>query len=223
MQGLHQQIVLAVNGLLAKAEGAFFDDGADAGGGEHAAKACAACTDHLREGALGDKGHFKSAVDHGLLSHFGVKADVGSDHPADLLVVDELCSSVVFLAHRAAGAYAVIADVGEILDAALGECVDEPVSVAAAHKAAEHHCCAVGDQFNSFLDRYKFGHRVTSLLNNFQFEEQACRNRPFAPIISIYPLWEKRKIFFNNYRWFANRGPMCLSVKTSPDPAAETA
>ena len=158
MHRLHEQVLLAVDGLLAQAEGVVLHDGAHTGGGEHAAQTGAVGADHLSQRALGDQDDLQSALLHGLSGDLGVEAHVGGDELLDLMVVDQLGYAVVVLTHGAAGHGGVVADHSQVLHAALGQGIDELVSIATAHEAAEHNSGAVGDQLDRLFDRNELRH-----------------------------------------------------------------
>ena len=160
MDGGHQQVVLAVDGLLAQTIGVVLHNGAHAGGGEHAAQAGAIGPNHLSQRALGDKHDLQGAVLHGLGGDLGVQAHMGGDELLDLLVVDELSHAVVVLAHGAAGHGAVVANHGQVLDAAFGQGINKLVGVAAAHEAAEHDAGAVRNELDRLFDGYEFRHCI---------------------------------------------------------------
>ena len=158
MQRSHQQIVFAVDCLLAQAQRRLLDDRAYACGSEDAAETRAACADHLSHGALGNQDDFQCAFLHVLCCNFGVQTDVSCDELLDLVIVDELSYAVVILAERTAGHGSVVADHCQVLLAALCQSVDELMSVAAAHEAAEHYGSAVRDFGNSLFNRDNLTH-----------------------------------------------------------------
>ena len=71
VDGLHQQIVLAVDGLTAQAEGAVLHQGVDAHGGQDTAQTGAAGADALSQSTLGQQVDLQSALGV-LLAHLGV-------------------------------------------------------------------------------------------------------------------------------------------------------
>ena len=119
------------------------------------AKTCTACADHLDERTLRNKCGLQSTVE-GLDTDLGIKANVGSDHFAYLLVMDKLCHSVEILAHGAAGHSAVVADHGKVLNTALGKSVNEFMGISTSHEAAKHYAGAIGNKLNCLFYRYKF-------------------------------------------------------------------
>ena len=163
--GLHEQIVSAVNGLLAQAEGGVLHDGAHTGGGEHAAQAGAAGADHLRQSALGNQIHGQGLVHHALSAHVGGHAHVGGDDVLDLMVVHQLGHAVEFLAVGAGGHAAVVADDGQVLGALLSQSFDDVMGAAAAQEAAVHDGRPVGDHVHSLRNRNNLiAHSVTLLV-----------------------------------------------------------
>ena len=147
-----QQILPAINGQRLLAVG---DDGAHAGGGQHAAQARASGADLLRQGALGHQGDLHGARVHHL-AHFLVHADVGGDEVLDLTVVDQLLHAQ----QTPAGQAAIVADDGEVLHAGQGQGVHQLVRAAAAQEAAHHHAHPVLDQGSGLGDRCNFSHNT---------------------------------------------------------------
>ena len=144
MDGLHQQVILALDGLAAQAEGALLHQGVDAHGGQHAAKASAAGADALGQGALGQQVHFQGALGV-LLADFGSHADVGGDDALDLMIVDQLSDAEELLALGAHRAAHIVGDQGQVLGAQSHQLLDDRSGLAAGQEAAAHNGGAIGD------------------------------------------------------------------------------
>jgi len=109
MDGLHQQIVLAINGLAAQAEGALLHQGVDAHGGQHTAEAGAGGANALSQGALGQQIDLQSALGV-LLADLGGHANVSGDNALDLMIVDQLRDTEELLALGAHCAAHIVGD-----------------------------------------------------------------------------------------------------------------
>ena len=163
MQRLHQQVLLAVDGLLAQAEGRVLHDGAHAGGGEHAAQTGAAGPDHLCQGALRDQVDLQGLVHHVLSGHVGGHTHMGGDDALDLLVMDQL-GHAVQISVGAGRHAAVVANDGKTAFAVLRQSVNDLVGAAAPQEAAEHDSGPIGNHRYGFLNRNNFCHSFSLLL-----------------------------------------------------------
>ena len=154
MDGLHQQIILAVHSVAAQAEGGLLHQRVDAHGGQHAAQTGAVGTDALSQRALRQQADLQRAVGV-LLAHLGSHAHVGGDDALDLMVVDQLGNAEELLALGANSAAHVVGDQGQILGAQLDQLLDDGAGLAAGQKAAAHNgsavrnhfCCLSGSQY----------------------------------------------------------------------------
>ena len=165
MDGLHLQVLLAVDGLLAHAEGAVLDEGVHAHGGEDGAQAGAAGADALSQRALGQQVHFQSAVGV-LLADLGGHADVGGDDALDLMIVDQLGDTEELLALGADRTTHVVGDEGQILGAQLHQLLHDGASLTTGQEAAAHDGGTIGDHFCCLSgSQYRFlCHFYSSLL-----------------------------------------------------------
>ena len=165
MDGLHLQVLFAVDGLLTHAEGALLNEGIHAHGGQDSAQACAAGTDALGQGALGQQIDLQSALGI-LLTNLGSHAHMGGDDALDLMIVDQLGDPEEFLALGAGGTTHIIGDEGQILGAQLHQLLDDSTSLAASQKATAHNGGAIGNHFCCLCgSQYRFlCHFYSSLL-----------------------------------------------------------
>ena len=144
MDGLHQQVILAVDGLTTHAEGALLHQGVDAHGGQHAAQTGAGSADALSQRALGQQVDLQRALGV-LLADLGGHADVGGDHALDLMIVDQLRDAEELLTLGTGGATHIVGDQGQILGAQLHQLFYDRTGLAAGQEAAAHDRGTVGD------------------------------------------------------------------------------
>ena len=161
MDGLHLQILLAVDGLLAHAEGTLLDKGIHAHGSQHTAQTGAAGTDALSQSALGQQVHFQSALGV-LLAHLGGHAHMGSDDALDLMVMDQLGNAEELLTLGAHSAAHIIGDESQVLGAQLHQLLHDGTGLAAGQEATAHNggtignhfCCLSGSQYRFLCHFY---------------------------------------------------------------------
>ena len=156
MDGLHQQIVLAINGLAAQAEGALLHQGVDAHGGQHAAQTGAGSADALSQRTLRQQVDLQRTLSV-LLADLGGHANVSGDNALDLMIVDQLRDAEELLTLGTGGATHIVGDQGQILGAAGYQLLDDGAGLAAGQKAAAHNRGAVGDHCRCLTgSQYRF-------------------------------------------------------------------
>ena len=130
VDGLHQQVILAIDGLTAHAEGALLHQRVDAHGGQHAAQTGAGSADALSQRTLRQQVDLQRTLGV-LLADLGGHADVGGDHALDLMIVDQLRDAEELLTLGAGGATHIVGDQGQILGAAGYQLLDDGAGLAA--------------------------------------------------------------------------------------------
>ena len=156
MDRLHQQVILAVDGLTTHAEGALLHQRVDAHGGQHAAQTGAGSADALSQRALGQQVDLQRALGV-LLADLGGHAHMGGDDALDLMVVDQLRDAEELLTLGADSTTHIVGDQGQVLGAAGDQLLDDGAGLAAGQKAAAHNGSAIGDHCRClFGSQYRF-------------------------------------------------------------------
>ncbi|MCY1418722.1 hypothetical protein D9M71_342890 [compost metagenome] len=122
---------------------AFGNRSAIAGGGEERRDAGAASAHFLGQGALRGQFDFQLAAEQ-LAFEFGVLADIGGDHLADLVILKQHAQA------KAVDA-AVVRDHGQALDATALDLVDEVFRDAAQAESTGQYRHVVGQAFKSLF------------------------------------------------------------------------
>jgi len=156
VDGLHQQIILAVHSVATQAEGGLLHQRINAHGSQHAAQTGAAGADALSQSALRQQVDLQRALGV-LLADLGGHAHVGGDHALDLMVVDQLGDAEELLTHGAGRTTHIVGDQGQILGAPCHQLLNNSTRLAASQEAAAHNGSAVGDHGCRFLgSQYRF-------------------------------------------------------------------
>ena len=127
---------------------AFLNNGADAGGRQHAAQAGATSPDALDEGALRNKVHLHLFFNH-LPLRLGIETDVARNGLADQTRVDKL-------ADAAPGNRRIVRDDGEVAFSLPHEFIDDALRRPNTHEAADHEGRPLGDHGDRFLNGNSF-------------------------------------------------------------------